>query len=202
MQITVDQFKSLFKDNKKPEETTAAVNSVLSDERFDSKEKVAMFLAQCGHESAGFSVLSENLNYSSDALMKLFGKYFDSKEQANLYHRNPEKIASRIYANRMGNGSEESKEGWKYRGRGPIQITGKSNYKKASLFLYKDERLVSDPEPVSSLDVGLKCAFWFWVENSLFSLSSDIVKATKKINGGTIGLEHRTSLYTEALKLL
>lgn len=202
MEITLEQFKALFKTNKNPDEVVSALNGVFSDERFDTKEKVAMFLAQCGHESAEYTVFSENLNYSSDALLKLFGKYFESKEQANLYHRNPEKIACRIYANRMGNGSEESKEGWMFRGRGPIQITGKSNYKKASLFLYNDERLVTNPDLVANLGIGFKCAFWFWVNNNIFSLSKDIVAATKKINGGTIGIEHRTKLYNEALTIL
>lgn len=166
--------------------------------------RVAHFLAQCGHESNGFTVLAENLNYGAEGLRKIFPKYFPDIVEATKYARNPQKIANKVYANRMGNGSEASGEGYKYRGRGLIQLTGKTNYTLASTAIFNDKRLVDNPDLVSNdKEVALKTALWFWNTNGLNILAdkNDITAVTKRINGGTIGLEHRTELTNKAIKV-
>jgi putative chitinase len=167
-------------------------------------ERVAAFVAQCAHESADFTVLSENLNYSADGLMKLFSKYFPNG--AKDFHRQPQKIANRIYANRMGNGPEESGEGYKFRGRGPIQLTGKSNYQKfASDFFEDPETVINDPDLVTDdVPTSLYSALWFWNKNNLnkYADAGDIKGMTKVINGGYIGLEDRIKHYNHAIDVL
>lgn len=156
----------------------------------------AHFFGQCGHESGGFTVFSENLNYSADGLVKIFGKYFNSSTAA-AYARQPVKIANKVYANRMGNGNEASGDGWKYRGRGPIQLTGKDNYTGLATAL-KDNNIISNPDIV--LDKYLfDSAKWFFDHNGLWALCGDtsdksITALTKRINGGTNGLQHRKDL--------
>lgn len=166
--------------------------------------RLAHFLAQCSHESGGFKVTQENLNYSADGLKKIFPKYFPDN-LADSYARQPEKIASRVYANRMGNGDEESKEGYKYRGRGYIQLTGKDNY--GSFAKTVEDDILSDPDLVSS-NYSLLSAAWFWSSRSLNASadkgSSDAVvtEITKKVNGGTIGLDDRIKHFKEYYALL
>ena len=153
-----------------------------------------MFLAQCGHESAGFSVFIENLNYSDYALTQYFRKYFDSLT-AKKYARKPEQIANRVYANRMGNGDEESGDGWRYRGRGIIQITGKKNYIAFRNWLGRDFAL---HELAEDLDLAVSAAVWYWQANELASLAS-VEKVTVRINGGTNGLADRVALYRKLM---
>jgi putative chitinase len=166
--------------------------------------RLAHFLAQCGHESAGFKATEENLNYSSKALLAVFGKYFDN-ETAEQYHRKPEKIANRVYANRMDNGDEESGDGWKYRGRGYIQLTGKHNYSKFNESVEDD--VVESPELVKE-KYPLLSAAWFWSSNGLNRLADGgntdevVTKVTKRVNGGTIGLEDRIKHFHEYYELL
>jgi putative chitinase len=155
---------------------------------------IAHFLAQTAHESAGYSQLRENLNYSASALTSLFAKYFVGID-ANSYARQPEKIANRIYANRMGNGSEQSGDGWAYRGRGIIQLTGKANYQAFSKDWGVD--VVSQPDLVATdpvLAVASGC--WYWQKRTINAAaeSDDLTKVTKLINGGTHGLEDRAHL--------
>lgn len=145
------------------------------------------FLAQCAHESAGFKTFSENLNYNAQALMKVFGKYFKGKD-IKFYERNPERIANLVYANRMGNGDESSGDGYKYRGRGIIQITGKNNYSRCSLFLNID--CVSNPEYLETIEGAVKSAIWFWKSKNLSGTMSN-EDITRKINGGLNGLQDR-----------
>lgn len=166
--------------------------------------RLAHFLAQCGHESAGFKATQENLNYSADGLNKIFGKYFKTVSAAS-YARQPEKIASRVYADRMGNGNEASKDGWKYRGRGYIQLTGKSNYTEFDKSV--DEDVVANPDLVAS-KYPLLSAAWYWNSRSL-NASADkgatdavVTEITKKVNGGTIGLADRIKHFKEYYKLL
>ena len=166
--------------------------------------RLAHFLAQCGHESAGFKATQENLNYSADGLNKIFGKYFKTVSAAS-YARQPEKIASRVYANRMGNGDEASKDGWKYRGRGYIQLTGKSNYAEFDKSVNED--VVANPDLVAS-KYALLSAAWYWNSRSL-NASADkgatdavVTEITKKVNGGTIGLADRIKHFKEYYKLL
>lgn len=185
-----------------------AVISQIPDcaEKFNinSSVRLAHFLAQCGHESGGFKATQENLNYSADGLKKTFTKYFPDN-LADSYARQPEKIASRVYANRMGNGDEASKEGYKFRGRGYIQLTGKDNYNAFDKSI--DEDILNNPDIVSE-KYALLSAAWFWNSRSLNASadkgSSDAVvtEITKKVNGGTIGLDDRIKHFKEYYALL
>jgi len=177
--------------NKNIAELFETFNTVLPKYNITTVERVAAFLAQCGHESADFTVLKENLNYSAEGLSKVFPKRFPTAAAAQPYHRQPEKIANRIYADRMGNGPEASGEGFKFRGRGAIQLTGKENYSKfaASVGKTLDEAVAY----CETLDGAIESACWFWSTNKLNDIAdkNDIVTLTKRINGGTIGLEDR-----------
>lgn len=155
-----------------------------------SDENKIHFLAQCAHESAEFRFIKENLNYSVQGLKKVFPKYFFSRDPI-MYAYKPEKIANVVYANRLGNGDEKSGDGWKYRGRGIIQLTGKTNYTKCMKDLG-----VSDPNYFETVEGAVKSAIWFWNVNYLSS-EKDIVKITKRLNGGTNGLESRKLQYTK-----
>ena len=162
----------------------------------------AMFLAQCSHESAGFKCVVENLNYSSDGLLKVFKKYFN-EEQAQRYARKPHAIANRVYANRMGNGDEASGDGFKYRGRGYIQLTGKNNYTAFAKHLNRE--LDSEfLEYCESEEGALVSACYFWQRENLNDLADkgEIKECTKKINGGYNGLEDRIKKYEAFKKLL
>jgi putative chitinase len=169
----------------------------------DTVERVAMFIAQCGHESGGFRVLSENLNYSAKALNTIFPKYFKrAGRDANEYHRQPEKIANVIYANRMDNGNTASGDGWMFRGGGILQLTGRYNYTKfAEAVEMTAEEAV---DYVRTKKGALDSACWFWDTNNLnrWCDDMDIVGATKRINGGTIGLDDRKKHYLHAMDVL
>ena len=169
----------------------------------DTVERVAGFIAQCGHESGGFRVLSENLNYSAKALNTIFPKYFRrAGRDANEYHRQPEKIANVIYANRMDNGDASSGDGWTFRGGGILQLTGRYNYTQFGKAVEKTaEEAV---EYVRTKKGALDSACWFWDENNIndYCDRQDIVGMTKRINGGTIGLEDRKKHYIHALDVL
>lgn len=161
-------------------------------------------MAQMAHESADFTRLKENLNYGAAGLIATWPSRFDAGLAA-AYARQPEKIANKVYANRMGNGSEESGDGWKYRGRGIIQITGKSNYAACSKALYGDYRLLDIPEVLETdHDVIVRSACWFWNEKDLSKLADDnnINEITKRINGGYHGIEDRTARYIAAKSIL
>jgi putative chitinase len=161
--------------------------------------RLAHFLAQCGHESGGFKAVSENLNYSADGLKKIFGKYFPGNLNES-YARQPEKIASRVYGSRMGNGDESSKEGYKFRGRGYIQLTGKSNYTNFTKFIGED--CITNPDLVST-KYPLASAAFFFDSNKLWSICDKgaddvtVTAVTKRVNGGTIGLPDRIKHFKE-----
>lgn len=165
-------------------------------------QRQAAFLAQCAHESANFSAVIENLNYSKEALVKIFPKHFPDLAFATPYHRNPEKIANRAYRSRMGNGDEASGDGWRYRGRGLIQLTGKNNYAAYGAYISVD--FVKEPELMEKPINLVQSAGWFWQTNGLnvFADKDDIVTMTKRINGGTHGLEDRKLKYETAKKVL
>jgi putative chitinase len=172
----------------------------------DNEKRVSHFLAQLAHESAGFTVVEENLNYSANGLAKTWPKRFANRDGtpndvATRIQRKPELIANNVYANRMGNGHEQSGDGWKYRGRGLIQLTGKSNYRTASFALFDSDFLLSDPDKVLLPDVAAMTAAWYWSAIGLNDLADDgnIEQITRKINGGIIGLEHREKLTKLAL---
>lgn len=178
---------------------------VLSEEMvnagIDTPLRVCHFLAQMSHESAGFTVLQENLNYSAQGLLKTFGRYFKDGSEVR-YARKPQMIANRVYANRMGNGAEDTGDGWKYRGRGIIMITGAFNFEKYSKIVFGDKRLLDNPDLASEISVAAKIACAYWNENKLNELAEkdDVVGITKIINGGLIGIEHRKELLNKAKK--
>jgi putative chitinase len=186
-----------------PEAVFAQIPAACAAFNINSPLRLAHFLAQCGHESGGFKAVSENLNYSADGLKKIFGKYFPGDTSA--YARNPEKIASKVYANRMGNGDEASKEGWKFRGRGYIQLTGKANYEKFTKFIGED--CISNPDLVAT-KYPLASAAFFFDSNKLWAIcdrgSDDaaVTAVTKRVNGGTIGLADRIKHFREFYSLL
>ena len=160
-------------------------------------ERAAHFFGQTAHETGGYTAFSENLNYGAKGLLGTFGKYFNTTT-AESYARQPEKIASRVYADRMGNGNEASKEGWKFRGRGALQTTGKSNYKAFSEHLGKPD-ILTNPDLVAT-DYSFESAIFFFDKNKLWTIADKgvndaaILAITKKINGGTNGLNDRSSL--------
>jgi putative chitinase len=166
--------------------------------------RLAHFLAQCGHESGGFKAVNENLNYSADGLKRIFPKYFPGNLNES-YARQPEKIASRVYASRMGNGDEASKEGFKFRGRGYIQLTGKSNYAAFAKFIGED--CVANPDLVST-KYALASAAFFFNSNNLWTIcdrgadTATVTAVTKRVNGGTIGLADRIKHFKEYYSLL
>jgi putative chitinase len=167
--------------------------------------RLAHFLAQCGHESGGFRAVQENLNYGAKGLLSIFKKYFKTIEKANAYQRKPEMIANLVYGNRMGNGPESSGEGWKFRGRGYIQLTGKENYKAFDATVPED--IISTPDLVAT-KYALASAGFFFKKNNLWSIcdkgsSPDVVTlVTKRVNGGTIGLADRQKHFKEYYNLL
>jgi putative chitinase len=166
--------------------------------------RLAHFLAQCGHESGGFKAVSENLNYSADGLKKIFPKYFPGNLNES-YARQPEKIASRVYASRMGNGDEASKEGFKFRGRGYIQLTGKSNYTLFDKFV--DDDIMGNPDLIAT-KYPLASAAFFFNSNNLWTIcdkgadDATVTAVTKRVNGGTIGLADRIKHFKEYYNLL
>jgi len=203
--LTEDVVKELLPKVKNLQEWHEELLGVLPQYEIDTPNRVAAFIAQCGHESMGFTALQENLNYSADGLRKIFGKYFPTAEIAKQYARKPEMIANRAYANRIGNGDEDSGDGYKYRGRGIIQITGRNNYSKCSIALFEDEtNLLENPDLLLEPHYAMHSACWFWNATRLNELadSGDIKTMTKRINGGYLGLEDRIAHYNHALEVL
>jgi putative chitinase len=202
MELTKEQLKQLLPKNPYIDQWHKALSQLLPDYEINTPQRIAAFVAQCAHESGGFVFLTENLNYKAESLTKLFGKYFPNLAVAKEYERKPEKIANRIYANRMGNGDEASGDGYKYRGRGLIQLTGKTNYAwfAASLEISSEEAA----EYTQTFEGAAQSACWFWETNKInaFADKGDIVGMTKRINGGTIGLEDRKKHYEHALHVL
>ena len=188
-----------------PQVVIDSIPEVASKFGINTPLRVAHFLAQCGHESGGFKVTSENLNYSAKGLMGIFKKYFPTESIANAYARQPQKIANKVYANRMANGSETSGDGYKFRGRGYIQLTGRDNYTQFGKAIGVD--IVSNPDSVSST-YALASAAWFWSKNGLNKLAdggatdSVVTSITKRVNGGTIGLPDRIKHFKEYYHLL
>jgi putative chitinase len=179
-----------------------ALEQALPDYDINTPQRVASFIAQCAHESGGFRALKENLNYRAVTLRKVFPKYFPNDEIANAYAGKQEMIANRVYGGRMGNGPEETGDGFRYCGRGLIQLTGKVNYQN---FADSIETPVEElPEYLATFEGAVQSACWFWEANNLnqFADAGDILTMTKRINGGTIGLEDRKKHYEHALHVL
>ena len=179
-----------------------ALTQCLPDYDITSPQRVAAFLAQCAHESGGFRALKENLNYRAETLRKVFPKYFFNEALAQQYAHHQEAIANKVYANRMGNGDEASGDGFRYCGRGLVQLTGKNNYQA---FADSIQTAVEDvPDFLATFEGAVQSACWFWETNNLnrWADVGDIEKMTKIINGGVIGLADRIKHYNHALHIL
>ena len=201
MEIRQDQLAQILPGNPYIDHWTEALNKILPDYGIDTPQRVAAFLAQTAHESGGYSALHENLNYKAESLARVWPRYFNAGN-ANQYAHNPEAIANRAYANRMGNGDEASGDGWRYCGRGLLQVTGKSNYQA---FADSVGMAVEDaPAFLQTFEGAVQSACWFWENNNLnqYADSGDFVTMTKRINGGTLGLDDRTNRYQHALQVL
>ena len=205
MELTLQQLQQLLPNNPHVEHWFTALSAALPDYEINTAERIAAFLAQCAHESGDFTTIKENLNYRPETLRKVFPKYFPTDELARAYCSMPNKqaaIANRVYANLMGNDDEHSGEGYKYCGRGLIQLTGKENY---SWFA---QSLEISPEDASdyleTFEGAVQSACWFWQNNNLnqWADAGDILTLTKRINGGTIGLEDRVKRYEFALSIM
>jgi putative chitinase len=208
--LTLSQLKQLLPKNKYVEHWHHALSQLLPDYDINTANRIAAFVAQCSHESGGFTTLKENLNYKPQSLRRLFSKYFPDDAIANQYCARPNKqeaIANRIYANRMGNGDESSGDGYRYCGRGLIQLTGRSNYQSFADSIEVDGRplkIDEVPDYLACFEGAAQSACWFWEVNGLnqWADKSDLVTLTKRINGGTIGLEDRKKHYEHAIHVL
>ena len=198
MQITQEQLGACIGNNPYLDHWTDALNKILPDYGIDTPQRVAAFIAQAAHESGNFTALHENLNYRAVTLRKVFPKYFPTDEMAAQYAQQPERIANRVYANRMGNGPEESGDGFRYCGRGLIQLTGQQNYQNFADSI--ETPLEQIPDILQTLEGAVQSACWFWENNNLnqYADTDDILTMTKRINGGTIGLEDRKRHYEHA----
>lgn len=205
MQVTLELLTHICPKTKKSvlEGYVEPLNTVAEYyEMTANPARLAGFLSQTAHESGGFNFIKENLNYSKEGLRKIFGKYFPNDEIAAAYARQPEKIANRVYANRMGNGPEESGDGYRFCGRGLIQLTGRQNYTKlaADLGISVEETAIYLETP----NGAVSSAGWFWDNNNLnqYCDKNDFITLTKRINGGTIGLADRQHHFDEAMHYL
>jgi putative chitinase len=200
--LTQAQLAQMIKGNPYVAEWYEALEQLLPDYDINTPQRIAAFVAQCAHESANFRILKENLNYRAESLVKVFPKYFPNIDLARQYAQQPEKIANRVYGGRMGNGPEPTGDGFRYCGRGLIQLTGRDNY---SWFAASLEMAVEDvPEYLATFEGAAQSACWFWETNNLnkWADTGDILTLTKRINGGTIGLEDRIKHYNHALHIM
>jgi putative chitinase len=205
MELTLQQLKQLLPKNPYVEHWHRALAQLLPDYEINTPQRIAAFIAQCAHESGGFMVLKENLNYKAATLRKIFPKYFPTDAMAAEYAAKPNKqeaIANLVYANRMGNGGPETGDGYRFCGRGLIQLTGKQNYSwfAASIDISVEEA----SEYLQTFEGAAQSACWFWESNNLnrFADVGDIKGLTKAINGGFIGLEDRIAHYEHALHVM
>jgi putative chitinase len=188
-----------------PDSVIAQLPDTIAKFELNTPLRLAHFLAQAGHESGGFKAVTENLNYGAKGLRSIFGKYFPTDAKALEYERKPEKIANLVYGNRMGNGAEPTGEGFKFRGRGYIQLTGKDNYVAFDKVVTED--LITNPDLVST-KYPLLSAAWFFHKNGLHKIADEgateavVTKVTKRVNGGTIGLADRLKHFNEYYNLL
>ncbi len=200
--FTLEKFKTIIGNNPHADHWYEALCQILPDYDIDTVPRVAAFLAQTAHESGGYRAIKENLNYKAESLCRVWPRYFPNIDVARQYAQQPERIANRAYANRMGNGPEESGDGWKFCGRGLIQLTGKDNYSRyaESLEISLDEA----SEHLTTFEGCVQSAAWFWEANNLnqYADSGDILTMTKRINGGTLGLADRQNHYQHAMHVL
>lgn len=194
--LTVEQLQKLKIDQK----WLDPLNETLTKYQINTPQRIASFIGQCQHESGNFQLLQENLNYSADALMRIWGSRFPTKEEADKYHRNPEKIANKVYGGRMGN--TEDGDGWKYRGRGIKQLTGKENYRNCGNGLGVD--LVANPDLLLEPKYACLSAGWFWNKHNLNEIADkqEYETMTRRINGGLIGFDDRKAKIAQAMQVL
>lgn len=200
--LTKEQLGQLIPGNPYIDHWYHALEQALPDYDINTPQRVAAFIAQCAHESGSFKFLKENLNYKAESLMRVWPRYFPDLATAQRYAHNQEAIANRAYGGRMGNGDEASGDGAKFCGRGLIQLTGRSNYQA---FADSIETNIEDiPEYLATFEGAVQSACWFWESNNLnqFADKGDILTMTKRINGGTLGLEDRVKHYNHALHVL
>jgi putative chitinase len=197
MDISADTVSTLFPAAQDPQALHDAIWAIQqASYGIDTPERMAMLLAQAAHESQGLSRFEENLNYSAGALRRVFPHYFPDDDTAAAYAHQPERIANRVYGNRMGNGDEASGDGWKHRGAGAFQLTGKDNHRAFSIAQFGDERLVDDPGPLRTLPLAIVSAAWFWDQHGLnhYADDGDFDSASDIINIG-----HRTAAQGDAI---
>jgi len=204
MELTINHLKQLLPKNPYVDHWYNVLTQLFPDYEINTPQRMAAFIAQCAHESGGFMILKENLNYRWQSLRKIFPKYFPTDELAQEYANKSNKqeaIANRVYANRMGNGPEESGDGFRFCGRGLIQLTGRDNYTwfAASISVSVEEA----SEYLQTFEGAAQSACWFWETNNLnqWADKGDILTLTKRINGGTIGLDDRIKHYNHALEV-
>lgn len=201
MEITSETLRKIYPLSKNINRYLGALNMSMQECGIDTVDRVRAFLAQVGHESSQLNTIEENLNYSAQGLRKIFPKYFPTQKEALAFARNPERVANRVYADRMGNGNEESGDGWTFRGRGLIQITGRDNYAYMSSLMGKDLTIWPDAL-LLPLDACRSAALW-WKANGLNALADKLATderktfeaITKRVNGGLNGLEDRWAIY-------
>jgi putative chitinase len=203
--LTQSQLAQLIPSNPYVSQWHNAMSRCLPDYDINSPRRVAAFVAQCAHESGNFRFLKENLNYKWQTLRKIFPKYFPTDELAQQYanrQNRAEAIANKVYANRMGNGDEASGDGYRYCGRGLIQLTGKNNYQSFALSI--DTPIEEIPEYLETFEGAVQSGCWFWETNNLnvWADNGDIKELTRRINGGFIGLDDRIKHYNHALHVL
>jgi len=200
--FTQAKFEAIIGKNPYSDHWFEALCEILPDYDINSVSRVAAFLAQTAHESGNYRAIKENLNYKAESLCKVWPRYFPNIDIARQYAQQPEKIANRAYGGRMGNGPEESGDGWKFCGRGLIQLTGKDNYSRYAEST--GQTLDEASEHLATFEGCVQSAAWFWEANSLnkWADAGDMLTLTKRINGGTLGLEDRIKHYTHALHVL
>jgi putative chitinase len=200
--FTEQQLAQLIPGNPYIPQWYHALSMILPDYNIDTVPRVAAFVAQCAHESANFKFLKENLNYKAESLMRVWPSRFPNIDVARQYAMQPERIANKVYSDRMGNGPESSGDGWRYAGKGLIQLTGRDNYTR---FAESIETPVEEiPDYLGTFEGAVQSACWFWEVNNLnqWADAGDILTLTKRINGGVIGLEDRKKHYAHALHVL
>ena len=200
--LSREQLGQLLPGNPYLDYWYSALERCLPDYDINSPQRVAAFIAQCAHESGNFKFLKENLNYRAESLVKVWPRYFPDMATAKRYEKRQEMIANRAYANRMGNGPEESGDGWKFCGRGLIQLTGRNNYQAFADSIETDIEEI--PAYLQTFEGAVQSACWFWETNKLnqWADQGDVLTVTKRINGGTLGLEDRKKHYQHALHVM
>lgn len=200
--FTEEQLAKIIPGNSYIAEWHTALSSILPEYDIWTPERVAHFMAQTAHESGNYSTLTENLNYRAETMRKVFPKYFPNQALAESCVGHPDKLANKVYGNRMGNGNEASGDGYRFRGRGLIQLTGRDNYTRFAESIEMDVNEV--PNYLETFEGAVQGACWYWEANNLnrYADDNDIVTLTKRINGGTIGLDDRKLRHEKAVKIL